>query len=55
MTRGISVTISDLECLIDNGAAKFGQRAHMAGYRAEPERVGFEFQTGNILQEWKVG
>jgi hypothetical protein len=26
-------------------SGKFGQRAHMAGYTAEPERVGFEFQS----------
>ena len=44
MTSGISVTLSDLGCLIDNGAVKFGQRAHMAGYSAERERVALEFQ-----------
>jgi hypothetical protein len=55
MTRGISVALSDWACLIGNGAAKFGQSAHMAGYTAEPEGVGFEFKTGNILQDWKVG
>ena len=51
MTCGISVTLSDWACLIGNVAAKFGQSVHMAGYTAEPERVGFEFQNrGNFTR-----
>jgi hypothetical protein len=53
MTCGISVTLSDLGCLIGNGAAKFGH-AYMAGYTAKQGRVRVPEQEA-FYKEWKVG